>query len=170
MHQYILDGAFYNISKPIPGITLASSDRSSVPQSTVTTPVKGSLSTESITTSKGTLPTSSYHDITLATHSSSTSESTIVSPDDLSPSQENTESTTALPQKNAPSVGPNKGNMISYKVTTRQIFITLCFISHKITVIQLLFTTTLFRDLLPINWFAATNVRRGYVKASHSNV
>lgn len=27
------------------------------------------------------------------------------------------------------------------------------------TVNQLLFLTTLFRDLLPINWFAATNVR-----------
>lgn len=67
MYQCILDGVFYKIGKPaIP----------SVLQTTATTPVKGSLSTERITTAKDTLPTSSYHDIT--THSSSTSESTIV--------------------------------------------------------------------------------------------
>lgn len=96
MYQCILDGAFYNISKPkIPEITQTSSESSSVPQTTATTPVKGSLATTSITASKETLPTSSDHDITRTTQYSSTSKSPIVSSDEMSSSQENTESATS---------------------------------------------------------------------------
>lgn len=111
MYQCILDGAIFNISKPtIPGITQTSSESSSVPQTTATTPVKGSLSTMSITASKETLPTSSYHDITRTTQYSSTSKSPIVSPEDMSPSHENIESATSLSSSSeidATSTNPN---------------------------------------------------------------
>lgn len=96
MYQCVLDGAFYNISKPtIPGITQTSSESPSAPQTTATTPVKGSLATTSITASKETLPTSSDHDITRTTQYSSTSKSPIVSSDEMASSQENTESATS---------------------------------------------------------------------------
>lgn len=111
MYQCILDGAIFNISKrTIPGITQTSSESSSVPQTTATTPVKGSLSIMSITASKETLPTSSYHDITRTTQSSSTSKSPIVSPADMSPSHENIESATSLSSSSeidATSTNPN---------------------------------------------------------------
>lgn len=126
MYQCILDGAFYNISEPtIPGITQTSSESSSVPQTTATTPVQGSLSTMSITASKETLPTSSYHDITRTTQSSSTSESPIVSPDEMSPSQENIESATSLSSSSeidATQKNPNNGNMSFQVVTFRHHF------------------------------------------------
>lgn len=126
MYQCILDGAFYNISKPtIPEITQTSSESSSVPQATATTPVQGSLSTMSITASKETLPTSSYHDITRTTQSSSTSESPIVSPDEMSPSQENIESATSLSSSSeidATQKNPNNGNMSFQVVTFRHHF------------------------------------------------
>lgn len=126
MYQCILDGAIFNISKPtIPGITQTSSESSSVPQTTATTPVKGSLSTMSITASKETLPTSSYHDITRTTQYSSTSKSPIVSPEDMSPSHENTESATSLSSSSeidATSTNPNSGIMSFQEVTFRQHF------------------------------------------------
>lgn len=126
MYQCILDGAFYNISKPtIPEITHTSSESSSVPQTTATTPVKGSLSTMSITASKETLPTPIYHDITRTTQSSSTSKSPIVSPDEMSPSQENIESATSLSSSSeidATPKKPNNGNMSFQVVTFRHHF------------------------------------------------
>lgn len=126
MYQCILDGAFYNISKPtIPEITQTSSESSSVPQTTATTRVKGSLSTMSITASKETLPTSSYHDITRTAQSCSTSKSPIVSPDEMSPSQENIESATSLSSSSeidATPKNPNNGNMSFQVVTFRHHF------------------------------------------------
>lgn len=126
MYQCILDGAFYNISKPtIPEITQTSSESSSVPQTTATTPVKGSLSTMSITASKETLPTPIYHDITRTAQSSSTSKSPIVSPDEMSPSQENIEKATSLSSSSeidATPKNPNNGNMSFQVVTFRHHF------------------------------------------------
>lgn len=133
MYQCILDGAFYNISKPkIPEITQTSSESSSVPQTTATTPVKGSLSTMSITASKETLSTPINHDITRTTQSSSTSKSPIVSPDEISPSQENIESATSLSSSSeidATPTNPNNGNMSFQVVTFRHHF---KFFSQKI--------------------------------------
>lgn len=137
MYQCILDGAFLNIDKPtIPGITFSKS--SSVPQTTSTTPLKGSSTKDTITTaSEGSLQTSSHQDVTLATKKSSTSKSTMVSPDEMSSPQGTTESTTPLLAIDATSVvsvdSTNvrcnvnvKGNMIFYKVKTGHMFITLC--------------------------------------------
>lgn len=130
MYQCILDGAFLNIDKPtIPGITFSKS--SSVPQTTSTTPLKGSSTKDTITTaSEGSLQTSSHQDVTLATKESSTSKSTMVSPDEMSSPQGTTESTTPLLAIDATSVvsvdSTNEGNMIFYKVKTGHMFITLC--------------------------------------------
>lgn len=130
MYQCILDGAFLNIDKPtIPGITFSKS--SSVPQTTSTTPLKGSSTKDTITTaSEGSLLTSSHQDVTLATKESSTSKSTMVSPDEMSSPQGTTESTTPLLAIDATSVvsvdSTNEGNMIFYKVKTGHMFITLC--------------------------------------------
>lgn len=126
MYQCVLDGAFYNISKPtIPGITQTSSESPSAPQTTATTPVKGSLATTSITASKETLPTSSDHDITRTTQYSSTSKSPIVSSDEMASSQENTESATSSSSSSyidATSKNPNNGNMSFQEVIFRHHF------------------------------------------------
>lgn len=104
IYQCILDGAFLNIDEPtIPGITFSKS--SSVPKTTATTPLKGSSTTEGITTApEGSLLTSSHQDITLATKESSTSKSTMVPPDEMSQPQGTPKSTTPLPGIDATSV------------------------------------------------------------------
>lgn len=138
IYQCILDGAFLNIDEPtIPGITFSKS--SSVPKTTATTPLKGSSTTEGITTApEGSLLTSSHQDITLATKESSTSKSTMVPPDEMSQPQGTPKSTTPLPGIDATSVvsgeSTNKRNIIHafYKVKTRQMFITLWFFLHSI--------------------------------------
>uniref|UniRef100_K1QRI5 Uncharacterized protein n=1 Tax=Magallana gigas TaxID=29159 RepID=K1QRI5_MAGGI len=72
----------------------------------------------SITASKETLSTPINHDITRTTQSSSTSKSPIVSPDEISPSQENIESATSLSSSSEIDATPtNPNNETSGKQT-----------------------------------------------------
>lgn len=94
---------------------IMSSKSSSVPQTTATTPPKGSLTTGSITTTpEGSLTTLSCQDNTLTTQESSTSKSTMVSPQ-----KGTTDRATHLPEIDATSEVPgkstDKGKILFYK-------------------------------------------------------
>lgn len=126
----VFDGALLNIDEPtMPEIM--SSKSSSVPQTIATTPPKGSLTTGSITTTpEGSLTTLSCQDNTLTTQESSTSKSTMVSPQ-----KGTTDRATHLPEIDATSEVPgkstDKGNIMFYKV---KMFNTLCSLYTEVCV------------------------------------